>query len=1023
MKPRKTRNDPEDFFLFPWHSVPFVVFLFFRLVALLTLCLSIINVAKPLSAQSFAPNERFVGMLSDGARIQADSIKEWHDENSRPSIAGHAVFDEKRPVRWIIDQVVPLPELPKAYVEVFGGDRLPCRVVNYQRSSNWTYETLGECLIVEPLIQVDFPGRPTTPFLRISTDWLKRVVFDEKAGIPTQWIPGTVFLHDGSRITYRVVRWSSSGLSLLTDSGVKKLLYSQVAELHLPQRDEWETYFEQLAILTPDLESQLVQVETANGLQITVSKDRLIAKHSGDHNKSENWYPLLHPAWSFDPITVPFRTIRTWRFFAADQPPMTIFNPSVTRKSPVFSTGWEPVSQLSVQSTAMRNNRQLCGWGFGTHAPTSLAFPLHPIVRQARSRIGLDQLVGSGGCARAEIGIQSKQTQPFFRSEVFVGSEKTADSGWKNVSVAYGKSDHIVLSADPVNQQRPTGADPFDVRDCLNWIEPEWKLDKAQLAQEVARRTPGRLPVLDGWTVSSRLLSPGSNGDQTSANATSGDWGDAPLVVQNVWDKSVAEDERSRLLMKASGPFVVFSQRRQIEKQHRWLAICTSKSAESTDSATIIVRMDGRAMIEANVPARTSRQDPDPILVPVSEFQGTKPTIDIVLLTSGDTSFVDWRGIGLSQHPPGIVPLFDESDELIKHLQEGEGEISLTTVEPKHGTYALRLTSGDQSNANIPGFEFPIREHPGLGEFRYLRFSWKKKDGGQLGFQLGHDRTIGVPENEFGQVKPRAFAEGIAQAVLKRQRSSPRRQFSGSSRGSQFGYQYDAGSGDPTQPVLRLDRKLPVDWRLMGRDLFGEFGSFTLTGLGFRNTDDVPAWFDEIYLARTQDDFKWIDEVSGLKKPFQSDDPNLLDEAREPLHYGRIISRVAPQFTSQLSGEPVQLLREWQGRQTVIRTMPPSKEKPCALKTTVSVAKEKKTILNLSAGRYPEGDWQLIVRAAGQEVFRSMVDANTAKEGWLDKEVDLSRFAGQNIIVEVLNEATGWNYEHAFWQRLEIVEK
>jgi len=986
-------------------------------------CLSAFVFVFSAKAQTFAPNERVVGMLNDGARIQADSIKEWHDENARPSFAGHAVFDQKRPVRWILDQSVPLPELPKAYVEMFGGDRLPCRVVDFQRSEKWVYETLGEYLIVEPLIQVDFPGQPTTPFLRISTDWLKRVVFDEKAGIPTQWIPGTVFLHDGSRITYRVVRWSSSGPSLLTDSGVKKLLYSQVAELHLPQRDEWETYFEQLAVLNPGLASRLIQVETSNGLQITVSKDRLIAKHSGDHNKSENWYPLMHPAWSFDPITVPLRTIRSWRFFAAEQPPMTIFNPSVSRDAPVFSTGWDPVWHRSVQSTAMRNNRQLCGWGFGVHAPTSLAFPIHPVVRQVRSRTGLDQLVGQGGCARAEIAIQSKRTQPFFRSEVFIGSEKSEDTGWKNVSVTEGKSDHVILTADPIINQRPEVADPFDVRDCLNWIEPEWKLHKVQLVKEVARRTPGRISVLNGWDISSRLKPKSSNNDQTSTKVTSAESEDTPLVVQNIWDKTITEDERSRLLIKASGPFTVFRQRRQIEKQHRWLAACISKPANSTDPATIIIRIDGRAMIEANVPVRTSRQDPDPVLIPVSEFQGMKPTIEIVLLNAGDKSFVDWRGISFLQHPPGIFPLFDESDEIIKHLQDGEGELSLTTMEPKHGTYALRLTAGDQSNADIPGFDFPIREHPDLGEFRYIRFSWKKKDGNQIGFQIGHDRTIGIPENEFGQVQPRAYTEGIAQAVFKRQRSSPRRQISGSGRGSLFGYQYDAGSGDPTQPALRLEKKLPVDWRLMGRDLFGEFGSFTLTGLGFRNSDEEPAWFDEIYLARTQGDFKWIDVVSGLKKPLQSDDPNLIDEAREPIHYGRIISNVAPQFTSQLSGEPVQLLRQFQKRQNVVRTVPPSKEKPCVLRTPVSVSKGRKTVLNLSAGRYPEGDWQLIVRAADQEVFRSMVDANTAKEGWLDKEVDLSRFAGQNIIVEVLNEATGWHYEHAFWQRLEIVEQ
>jgi hypothetical protein len=1021
MKPRKTRNYTETGIGLPCNSVSSVVVHLCRSKVLILLCLSAFDFVSHVNAQTFAPNERFVGMLNDGARIQADSVKEWHNETSKPQLAGHAIFDQTNPVRWIIDQTVPLAEEPKAYVEMFGGDRLPCRVVDYQGSEKWTYEALGEYLIVEPLIQVDFPGRPTTPFLRISTDWLKRIVFDEKAGVPSQWHPSTAFLHDGSRITYRVASWSAGGLALLTESGVKKLLYSQVAELHLPQRDEWDVYFEQLAELTPDLTSRLIQAESSDGLRITVSAERMIAKHSGDQNKSENWYPLLHPVWSLDPITLPFRTVRSWRFFSPDQPPMTMFEPTATRIDPVFSGGWNWVANFSVQSSMLQNNKLLSGWGFGVHAPTTLAFPLHSVVRQVRSRTGLDHVVGPGGCARAEMALKSSPTKPFYQSEVFVGNEKSADTGWKNVTVAEGKSEQLILTADPMMSGRPKGTDPFDVRDCLDWLEPEWKLDKAQLTKEVASRSANRLPARDGWIVTADLYSQSSDDD--TANVASTEPTTAPLLTSNVWDKTVPEDERTRLLIKSKGPFAVFAQQRQIEKQHRWLAVCISKPAGSTDAATVIVRVDGRAMIEADVPVRTSRLDPDPILVPLADFAGTKPLIEIALLASGKKSFVDWRGVALSEHPPGIASLFDETDDLIKHLRRGEGELSLTTDEPKHGSRSLKLASGDRSSVGIPGFDFPIREYPKIGEFRYLRFSWKKKSGGQIGFQVGHDLVIGVPDNELERGQPRAVAGGNGRSTPRQRKNSPRRPGTGANRGGQFGYQYDAGSGDPPQSALRLDRKLPVDWKLMGRDLFGEFGHFSVTGLGFRNSDDEPAFFDEIYLARTQNDFNWIDEVSGVKKPFENDDSNLLAEIHKPLRYGGVVSKVAPQFTTTLVGETLQLLGEYHGRKQVIRTMPPSKEKACILKATISVRKGKKTLLKISAGRHPEGDWQLIVRAAGQELLRSMVDANTAKEGWLDQDVDLSRFAGQNIVVEVLNEATGWSYEHGYWHRLEIIEE
>lgn len=991
---------------------------------LLTL-LSLLQVSMSWSraeAQTYAPDARVAGMLADGTRIHAETVKEWHDENARPQLAGHSIFDENRPVRWIIDQAVPLAEKPAAYVEMFGGDRLPCRVLNFQRAEKWSYETLGEYLIVQPLLEVDFPGRPVTPFLRLSTAWLKRVVFDQKAGIPDEWQPGTVFLHDGSRISFRVVRWSSSGLSVLTDSGVKTLLYSQVAELHLPRRNPWETYFEQLSVLSPDLSARLFQLETSQGLQITTSTERLSAKHSGDRTKSDNWYPLLHPVWSLDPITVPFRTIRCWRFFAPDQPPMTLFEPEAVRNEPVFSTGWNWTANLSVQSKAMRNNRLLSGWGFGVHAPTQLSFPLHAVVRQVRSRIGLDQVAGPGGCVRAELALRSKATSPFYRSEVLIGNEKSVDSGWKTVSIAKDAQDDLLFTADPLVEGRPKGADPFDIRDCLNWMEPEWKLDRNQLLAEVSQRTADRLPAQDDWTISAMLPALLKNDAKEREPTTEADSSTSPLVYRNVWDRSIPEDERVRTLIKPANEFVVFSQTAKIERHHRWLALCLSRTPEDTDSATVMVRVNGRVMGESEVPVRTARLDPDPILIPVSEFQEQIPLLEIVLMTSGEKSYVDWRGTALTRLPPGIAPLFDESDQLIDHLADGEGRISLSETEPQHGARSLRLISGDRWNSAIPDFRFPISEHPRLGEYRYLRFAWKKESGTRIGFQLAYDGEIGIPENEFGRIKPRAFAKGTPRALQERQLKNPRRQLTGASRGSRFGYQYDAGSGEPTQSVLRLDRKLPTDWRMMQRDLFGEFGSFTLTGLGFQNSDDQPAFFDQIYLARQQSDFNWIDEVSGVSSSDSDSGSGRMNTDR-PLHFASLISKTAPQFSTRESGEGIQWQDEFQGRQNVVRTLPPAKDRACVLRAPVSVRKNVKTKLRISAGRHLEGDWQLVVRAAGQELLRTMVDASTAKEGWLDRDVDLSRFGGSNIVLEVVNEATGWHYEHAYWDTLEVVEE
>jgi hypothetical protein len=40
---------------------------------------------------------------------------------------------------------------------------------------------------------------------------------------------------------------------------------------------------------------------------------------------------------------------------------------------------------------------------------------------------------------------------------------------------------------------------------------------------------------------------------------------------------------------------------------------------------------------------------------------------------------------------------------------------------------------------------------------------------------------------------------------------------------------------------------------------------------------------------------------------------------------------------------------------------------------------------------------------------------------WQRFEVDLSKHAGKTVSVELLNQATGWSHEAAYWSRVQIV--
>ena len=66
---------------------------------------------------------------------------------------------------------------------------------------------------------------------------------------------------------------------------------------------------------------------------------------------------------------------------------------------------------------------------------------------------------------------------------------------------------------------------------------------------------------------------------------------------------------------------------------------------------------------------------------------------------------------------------------------------------------------------------------------------------------------------------------------------------------------------------------------------------------------------------------------------------------------------------------------------------------------------------------------KLLVFANGEKLHDSPVAESTAKAGWIDLAVDLSRFAGKNIVLEVHNHPNNWSNEFAYWHRVELVSQ
>jgi hypothetical protein len=137
------------------------------------------------------------------------------------------------------------------------------------------------------------------------------------------------------------------------------------------------------------------------------------------------------------------------------------------------------------------------------------------------------------------------------------------------------------------------------------------------------------------------------------------------------------------------------------------------------------------------------------------------------------------------------------------------------------------------------------------------------------------------------------------------------------------------------------------------------------------------------------------------------------------------VSKFAPGWKAKHCGDDMNpgLRSSEMGKNNVLVTHPLDHTTGCRLFREVSLPAGKKSVLWLTVGHHPEGDWLLIVAAGGKEVLRKSIDKQTAGEGWTDVEVDLTDFAGKKVKLELINQPTGWRYEAGYWAQVRLTSQ
>ncbi len=114
---------------------------------------------------------------------------------------------------------------------------------------------------------------------------------------------------------------------------------------------------------------------------------------------------------------------------------------------------------------------------------------------------------------------------------------------------------------------------------------------------------------------------------------------------------------------------------------------------------------------------------------------------------------------------------------------------------------------------------------------------------------------------------------------------------------------------------------------------------------------------------------------------------------------------------------------EFRGRQNVFMTHPEMREIGAVMSRTI--APDKDSVLRMAVSHFVServnGDYDLIVKIDGKEVYKTEVSDKTVKEdGWLPIEIPLGAYAGKEVLVEIVNQPNGWAYEAAYFDYIEI---
>ncbi|MEE2705565.1 MAG: PA14 domain-containing protein [Planctomycetota bacterium] len=442
---------------------------------------------KSLSGQGNSPHQLpYQVVYSDGRTIEGAQIQRDHffaHGQSNTRLDDQLVFQPNKNVRLIRNrQKRILREGP--YIEFVNGDILPGQVESVGVANSG--RNMPDYLQVRLSAPLKNHGGPNDSLINVRAEHVARLVtrMPENGSAKS----GYIWFKSGKSIVARSIRWRPDEVQVLTNEGLQAIPIHDVAQLHRPIKERIRWMLAGKTEIGLDSLGHQVMFRTVNGAWLTTWEAKMV-RHSSPGT-------VIQPSWALDSIMLAPEDIVEVLFLRPNEISLAALPAETLVKKNHFEK-WKWARNRNARGGRLDSGDRDSPIGVGMHAYTAVAFYLPPDAQSFSSWLGLDRRVGDGGCVRASVHVNDLKGEPVWQSDFLQGGDPSVRVGPLSVN----DQKRLVLVADFGHQGRPRGADPFDIRDEVDWID---SIIETRPTDTVLPELEEIFPFLRGWTLSEK---------------------------------------------------------------------------------------------------------------------------------------------------------------------------------------------------------------------------------------------------------------------------------------------------------------------------------------------------------------------------------------------------------------------------------------------------------------------------------------------------------------------------------------